>query len=370
MNAARELNVLVPMGTDHAEKIGISRASARRRLPIPWIVLAPLLVACGGVGDAAPDSEVVGQDRAPLYLGTPGAAADSTASNVVALRIGDGASFLLCSGALVAPNVVLTARHCVAQKLSDTVACDEDGLSMQGPQVGANVPPGTLHVFVGATPNLYGTPAANGRALFAPTGDTLCNSDIAFIVLDRPLTGIAPIPIRLASAARAGEVVHVVGYGTNDQGLPTGVRLRTQPLPVRAVGRGISRNHTPLATHEFELGRSACDGDSGGPAIGEATGAVLGVVSRGASCNDDFGHVFVQPSGFRALLDQAFAYAGAQPIAEPPLASTAGATEPPDLTAGRHGCAAAGAGLPGSPPGAGLVGVLLAFVARRRRRSE
>ena len=359
------------MGTDQTQKNGIPRASARRRLPIPWIVLAPLLAACGPVGDGALDSEVVAQAREPLYLGGPGGGADSTTSNVVALKIGEGTSFLLCSGALVAPNVVLTAKHCVAQKLSEIVACDEDGLSMQGPQVGANVPPGTLHVLVGAAPNLYATPAANGRAIFTPTGDILCNSDIAFVVLDRPLTGIDPMPIRLDAAARAGEAVHVVGYGNNDQGLPAGVRLRTQPLAVRAVGRGISKNQTPLATHEFELGRSACDGDSGGPAIAEATGAVLGVVSRGASCNDDFGHVFVEPSGFRSLLDQAFAYAGAQPIAEPPLANSTSATEPPpDLTAGRHGCAAAGAGLPGSLPGVGLVGVLLALVARRRRRSE
>jgi MYXO-CTERM domain-containing protein len=234
--------------------------------------------------------------------------------------------------------------------------------------VRANVLPGTLHVFAGSVPNLYATPLASGRALFTPTGDSLCNSDIAFVVLDRPITGIDPMPIRLDASARAGEAVHVVGYGNNDLGTPTGTRLGTGPLAVRAVGRGISRNHTPLATHEFELGRSACDGDSGGPAISEATGAVVGVVSRGASCNDDFGHVFVEPSGFRALLDTAFAYAGAQPIAEPPLTNSTGASAPPDLTSGRHGCAVAGVGAPASSSGAGLLGVLVAALLRRRRR--
>ena len=341
----------------------------RSRLPIPWIVLAPLLAACGA-GDGS-TTESVGNDEAAIYLGAGATGgADTTSANVVALKIGDGATFLLCSGALVAPNVVLTARHCVAQKLSDTVACDEDGHSMQGPQVGANVLPSTLHVFVGATPNLYGAPVANGRALFAPTGDTLCNADLAFVVLDHAITGIDPMPIRLDGAARVGEPVHVVGYGNNDRGMATGVRLRTAPLAVRAVGRGLSRNQTPLATHEFELGRSACDGDSGGPAIGEGTGAVVGVVSRGASCNDDFGHVFVEPSGFRALLDKAFAYAGAQPIAEPPLANSTGAnTPPPDLTSGSHACAVVGVGTPASS-GAGFLGVFLAVLALRRRRAE
>ena len=360
---------LLTMVTGHPQRGGICRGPVRLRLPSPWIVLAPLLAACGAGDGRATES--VGSDQAAIYLGGgAGAAADASSANVVALKIGDGATFLLCSGAVVAPNVVLTARHCVAQKLSDTVACDEDGRSMQGPQVGANVVPGVLHVFVGATPNLYGAPAANGRAIFAPTGDTLCNADLAFVVLDRDLAGIDPMPIRLDAAARAGELVHVVGYGNNDQRMSTGVRLRTAPLAVRAVGRGVSKNQTPLATHEFELGRSACDGDSGGPAVAEGTGAVVGVVSRGASCNDDFGHVFVEPSGFRTLLDKAFASAGAQPIAEPPLANSTGANEPPpDLTSGRHACAVAGVGTPSSS-GAGFLGVFLAVFALRRRRVE
>src|SRR5262245_14986660 len=42
-------------------------------------------------------------------------------SSVVALKVGAHGNYELCSGALVAPNVVLTARHCVAKALTTEV---------------------------------------------------------------------------------------------------------------------------------------------------------------------------------------------------------------------------------------------------------
>src|SRR5262245_19924765 len=54
---------------------------------------------------------------------------DRSASAVVALRVGPAGNYQLCSAVLVAPNVVLTARHCVANSITTSVSCDEHGRS-------------------------------------------------------------------------------------------------------------------------------------------------------------------------------------------------------------------------------------------------
>jgi hypothetical protein len=46
------------------------------------------------------------------------------------------------------------------------------------------------------------------------------------------------------------------------------------------------------------------------------TGAIIGVASRGISCTLDYGHVYEQPTAFKQLFDDAFAYAGGAPIEE------------------------------------------------------
>jgi hypothetical protein len=71
-----------------------------------------------------------------------------------------------------------------------------------------------------------------------------------------------------------------VGYGQNDQGSPTGTRFRRDDVPVLALRAGVSASGTALGASEIELGESTCEGDSGGPAISETTGAIVGVASR------------------------------------------------------------------------------------------
>src|SRR4051812_23231959 len=60
---------------------------------------------------------------------------DDGESGVVALRVGTGSTFELCSGALIAPNLVLTARHCVTHNATTSVSCDDKGKSANGTHV-------------------------------------------------------------------------------------------------------------------------------------------------------------------------------------------------------------------------------------------
>src|SRR6187551_2390321 len=81
-------------------------------------VLVALAFGCSANGPQLSDD---GVETAPIV----GGANDSTDKQVFAISINESA---LCSGSLIAPNLVLTARHCVAPISGgdETVSCATD----------------------------------------------------------------------------------------------------------------------------------------------------------------------------------------------------------------------------------------------------
>ena len=204
----------------------------------------------------------------------------SANGGVVALTVGTGPMVTLCSGSLIAPNVVLTARHCVSVQSSTMVSCDQSGNSLTGDNFTGDQPAASIHVFTGVQPTLSGTPVANGSAIFHPSGNVLCNGDMALVVLDTAITSAAPLRLRLSAAPNPGETLRAVGYLEKTiRSAPIGTRFRKDGLPILAVGSTVSASQTPLGSNEFELGEAMCEGDSGGPARDEMTGAIVGIVS-------------------------------------------------------------------------------------------
>src|SRR5471030_2945845 len=55
----------------------------------------------------------------------------------------------LCSGALVAPNLILTARHCVSRAITTMPSCDSDGRSHNGAHLGDDADPSHIAIYVG-----------------------------------------------------------------------------------------------------------------------------------------------------------------------------------------------------------------------------
>ncbi len=355
--------------------------------------LVPVLLfaaACSAPIAQASDSEATGSVESALYGGVLD---DDASSNnaVVALRIGNGSPFELCSGVLIAPNVVMTARHCISHNITDDIDCDENGISKNGNQVGDDVSPKTVHVMLGATPDFNAAPAANGKLIFRPTGQTICNTDLAMVVLDKAITSVVPMKIRLEEGVTAGESIRAVGYGQNDKNVRLGTRFRKDGIKVMASGstpRNGSTGRPAIAGSEFEVGKSICQGDSGGPAISEVTGAVVGIVSRGVDCSLDFGHIYTRTAGFKTLFDRTFAEAGGAPVEEvapegAPSASGSGGsatrsasetTSAPAVTnlsatSNDKGCSQSGASPQGSAGfafGAALV-ALVGLAVRRHR---
>lgn len=347
--------------------------------PLAAVGVCSALVACGAAPtDERVLAEVDGRMSTSIYGGAKDDDSESITS-VVALRVGLGGTFELCTGTVIAPNVILTARHCVTKNVTTSVSCDEEGRSANGRHIVADEDPSTIGVYLGAAPSFAQKPVAAARAIVAPKSTVLCNADIALVVLDKNLPSVAPLPVRLYGSTQPGETIRSVGYGQNDKRLPIGTRLRKEGVAVLAQGKAVSKSRTPLGLREFEVGRSICQGDSGGPAISEQTGAVIGVVSRGGGCDDDFGHIYTTTAGFDDLFQEAFALAGGAVELEPGDAanastrSHAGPTpnlenEPaPDAAS----CSVQGhrRGQARDVAGAALVAVALAAAARRRRRS-
>jgi hypothetical protein len=343
---------------------------------LAWIAAIPALGACGLSVDVG-EPEAAKAESA-IFGGTE----DQTSASVVAIRVGTGASYSLCTGSVVAPNVVLTARHCTSIAATTTIGCDENGKSTNGDQIASDRPASDLGIYTGTQPNMNGAPAAIGKAVFRPATKILCNADVALIVLDRALPGVVPLAVRTSGRASAGETLQVVGYGRNDQGLPSGLRY-TRDVPVLTLGAAVTASGFRIASAELEVGQGPCEGDSGGPALSKKTGAIVGVATRGvADCTAKGGHAYVEPAAFQSLFTQAFTAAGAM-LVEEPGGGTSPTPQPTPtgtgggLQTGRGGCSVASPGtpsVPGAPRSAAIAvvagTVLLLAGARRRRKTR
>ncbi|HEX8869376.1 MAG TPA: serine protease [Lentzea sp.] len=237
-----------------------------------YAVLAAVIALVSGASSA---DAIVG--------GTPARVSDTPW--VVAITTTDGQ--LICGGALVAPDKVMTAAHCAT--LKGVLGKDQR-------------PAAQLHVVAGRTDlrsTGEGVEASVAEVWRHPDyREVTKGDDVAVLTLARAL------PYRTISLGEAGDEGTVLGWGRTAENAPPSMTLRKVTVPILSDQECMMKepDYRPGAMVCAGRGnRDACTGDSGGPLV--VRGRLAGVVSYGRGCaRADEPGVYTRLAHYRSVL--------------------------------------------------------------------
>lgn len=301
---------------------------SRQLLGTGFFAVCLCMLACEPSGQ-----EQTSVDRTAVLNGEAPGIEDNS---VVAIdAIDSSGTIWSCSGTLVAPNLVLTARHCVSNFSVELFTCDSQGNLASGPggKLGALDKPSDISIRSGS--DVFGKVIARGKEIIAADTNTICHNDIAMVILDRTLADLPVAQLRLFDGVVPRDRIRVAGYGINGStsGTSTGVKYSRKGLSVARVGSSSYRpvgDDVPPRTFTIEQ-PVECPGDSGGPAFSADTNAVVGVFSQftGTCTSPNTTNYYTEVAPFRDdVIMPAFNHAGYEPWletnAEPGLYGTGG----------------------------------------------
>jgi hypothetical protein len=219
-----------------------------------------ILLAIAILALTQPSHAIVGSRSAP---------SDAIARSIVTVI---GSRGNVCTGALIAPTIVLTAGHCITPNTSYRVI----DYTTQPPRLIT-------------AQKVAAHPQFNMQAMNAHRA----TADVALLQLPAPVPGKSPAALGAPRIpVMPGAPFTIAGIGTTASGSDAGVGT------VRAAGLTVTGNPGTLQirlvdplTQNKRTGTGACTGDSGAPVFEDQNGTslIVGVVSWSTGANNSDG---------------------------------------------------------------------------------
>ena len=298
----------------------------RRRYGVVARGTGVLVATLAALACSATADERAGSSAQAIANGT----ADVSHQNVFLLVRESQDSSALCTATLIAPNLLLTARHCVSPSTGDEhVLC--------GDSVLGDPYPASAFIATNDAQPRQGSAVFHAVDVRIPgLGEDTCGYDVALIILKEnvPSDVSTPAVPRIDREVMPGELYTAVGYGLNESGNPTHGRMQLGGLSIEcepgSCGDGVEST-------EFRGETGICSGDSGGPAL-DAEGKVVGVVSRGGpDCSTP---VYSTVTAWHDFIINGATEAAELGGYDPPFWVTTGLSDPP-LVVGQGGAGGA-----------------------------
>jgi hypothetical protein len=198
-----------------------------------------------------------------------------------------------CSATLVSPTVLLTAAHCTDGTLGKTLVTFDSVIAEEAPTpfpVAADPSAGYTQAEIEKAGYLSGTAFTHPE--YSNFTDLANWNDVGVIVLDRPVTGIAPADIAdldyldaFAQPRLNRTLFTAVGYGTEVR-KPAAGPQKPQPMSFPLIRRFVVMPGQKLSPQILQTNGNdkdprgtggICSGDSGGPVF--HNGVIVGVTS-------------------------------------------------------------------------------------------